>query len=138
MYIHLLLCLFVYLSGYVENHEFTPYSQLQSPTTWVIIEFSFCVFVTPFSDSRKTGLHHPYIFIYMTNTLYTANLLLPLPPLLCADAPFTMLGSDSPLLDACSHYVDTLLLTLHGLPPCWTTPSWGCFPFLSSSGAINS
>ena len=38
-----------------------------------------------------------------------------------------------PFLDACSHCGDTLLLTLCGLPPCWTTPSWGCFPFLFSS-----
>ena len=37
-------------------------AQFQSATTWAIIEFSCCMFATPFSD-RKTRLHHLYLLI---------------------------------------------------------------------------
>lgn len=63
------------------------------------------------------------------------SLLLTLPPLLCADTLFTLLSFDLCLLDACIHYIDTLL-TICGFPR-WTTSSEDAFLSLYLNCAIN-
>ena len=77
------------------------------------------------------------LFTHLTNALSTANILLPF-PLFYVMTPLHSAWLRLPGLDACSHYGDTLLLTLCGLLLCWATPSWGSFPFLSSSSATSS
>lgn len=62
-------CLFLYVSLYVENHDFTLYSQFQFPTTWKVGEFSFRVFVIPFSDRRLAHIILMYLLIWQLHCI---------------------------------------------------------------------
>lgn len=137
VYVHIFQCLFLYLSVHIENYEFTLYSQFQSPTTWVIIEFSFCVFITPFTGNRKLAciIILRYLLIWPIPSI--------LPIFCCHCHPFCVL---MPLHFALlGLLVPGCLLILHrrpsssvGVHHAGPHPLGNAFPFTSSGGAINS